>query len=157
MSRFVRPETSLLRISGGDTLTVKRRLNAGEQRRAFAKMSVQDAAGDLRVDRLQVGIAMVLAYLLDWTITDDNGAVVAIRDQPIDTVAAVLDDLEPESYEEIRDAIERHDAKTRAEREKEKNARDGASGSSATSPSPDGATGDMNGSQHLTLTSTTSS
>ena len=35
MSRFVRPETERLELTDGDWMLVKRRLTAGEQRRAF--------------------------------------------------------------------------------------------------------------------------
>jgi len=145
MSRFVKPETKILRISGGDTLTVKRRLNSGEKRAAFARMSESTPSGELRVNRLQVGVAMIVSYLMDWSLTDDNGVVVQIREQPPEVVTAALDALDDESYAEIRDAIELHDAETRTAREQEKNGLDGANGSSAISPSPVVAAGDTNG------------
>ena len=41
-----------------------------------------------------------MAYLLDWTITND-GRPVVIRDQPADVVRAVLDALDYDSFMEI--------------------------------------------------------
>lgn len=146
MSRFVRPDVTKLKISGGDTLVVKRRLNAGEQRAAFARMATAAADGSLHVNRLQVGHAMVLAYLVDWSLTDDSGKVVEIRDRPIEAIEAALNALDSESYTEIKTAIEDHDAAIREAREQEKNGPDGANESSAISPSPVSVTGDMSGS-----------
>lgn len=145
MSRFVRPETKVLKISQGDTLTVKRRLNSGEQREAFARMYVAGVDGAMRVNSLAVGLSLVLAYLVDWSLTDDNGKIVAIRDQPVDVVVAALDALEADSYTEIKDAIQAHDVAVREERDTEKKERAGANGSSAISPLPDSVTGDTSG------------
>ena len=47
-SRFVRPDVTVLHISEGDTLTVKRRLNAGEHRAMFARMYLAGVDGQLR-------------------------------------------------------------------------------------------------------------
>jgi len=155
MSRFVSPETHVIPISQGDTLIVKRRLNAGEQRDAFARMSVFTNEGDRRVDRMQVGIAMMVAYLLDWSLKDAQGNIVAIRGQSPETVTSALRLLDPDSFDEIKDAIELYDASIRSSREKEKNAQDGGNVSSATSPSPVVVIGESSGSESLTLTSTT--
>lgn len=156
MSRFVAPETHVLPISQGDTLIVKRRLNAGEQRAAFARMAMFTPEGERRVDRLQVGLSMMVAYLLDWSLKDTQGQIVPIRGQSPETVAAALEALDPESFEEIKDVIELYDASVRTAREQEKNGQDGANGLPAISPSPVDATGATSGSQSSTLTSTTS-
>jgi hypothetical protein len=145
MSRFVTPDVKVLKISQGDTLTVKRRLNAGEQRAAFARMAQAGVDGALRVNRLQVGISLVIAYLVDWSLTN-NGASVVIRDQPIEVVTAALDALDPDSYNEIKDAIEAHDVEVAKERERRKNSPDGANVLPVISPSLDVVTGDTNGS-----------
>jgi len=155
MSRFEKPEIQILKISNGDTLTVKRRLNAGETRRALADMSIQSESGDLRVDRLKFGIASILAYLLDWSLTDDDGKLVVIRDQPRESVEAVLDSLDAESYEEIREAIHAHDVAARRESEQKKKDRGIGSGSSAISISPEPVTGASSGSENSALTTTT--
>jgi hypothetical protein len=146
MSRFVRPDTTTLKITQGDTLVVKRRLNAGEQRAAFARMATAGVDGELRVNSMNVGLSLIVAYLVDWSLVNDDGDIVPIRDQGPDVVAAALDELDPVSFAEIREAIEQHDVNVRKERDQEKNAQDGAIGSSAISPSPDAVTGAMSGS-----------
>ena len=155
MSRFVKPESKTLKISQGDTITVKRRLNSGEQRAAFARMAVAGLDGEMHVNRMEVGVSLMLAYLLDWSLTDDAGEPVVIRDEPPDVVLAVLNSLDPESFSEIKDAIELHDAAVREERERVRSFPDGASESKAISPSPAPADGDTSGSMSSIQMSTT--
>ncbi len=145
-SRFVGKDTSVLHISQGDTLTVRRRLNSGEQRAAYARMYIAGVDGELKVNPLATGISLILAYLLDWTITDDSGSVYPIRGASVEEMTAALDALDPESYAEIRQASEQHDTQQATERAAEKNARDGAKTSPAISPSPSDAAGAMSGS-----------
>jgi hypothetical protein len=146
MSRFVRPDTAILKISHGDTLTVKRRLNAGEHRARFARMSLAGVDGTLNVNRLQIGLATITAYLLDWSLTTDDGAPVVIREVSLDHLTSTLDGLDPESFTEIREAIEAHEIAMDAARTAEKNDQDGKSESPAISPSPSGAAGASSGS-----------
>lgn len=141
MSRFVRPDVAVLKISGGDTLTVKKRLNSGELRDMYARQYLQ-VDGRLRIDPFKQGITTVTAYLLDWSITDDDGNLVLIRDKSVDEVAAILDGLDPDDFHEILEAIEAHVDAMAAARELEKNARDGKTKSPATLPSLSDAAGD---------------
>lgn len=135
MSRFVRPETAILNISDGDTLVVKKRLNAGERRQMFASMAEADGQGDVKLNRFKVGIATILAFLIDWSIRDDDGRPVVIRDKGADEVANILDALNPESFAEILQAIEGHERAMAEEREAEKKGPAGETVSSQTSPS----------------------
>lgn len=145
-SRFVRPETAVLKISNGDTLTVKKRLSSGELRAYVSRMYLPTVDGTLKVSPLSSGVALVVAYLLDWSLTDDDGQPVVIRDASVDALTAALDNLEPESFTEIREAIETHEAAMAAERTAEKNGRGGGTASSVISPSLDGVVGDWIGS-----------
>jgi len=145
-SRFPPPSTKILHISKGDTLTVKARLNSGESRAAFARMAIELPDGTLKIDPLKRGLGICAAYLVDWSLTDPSGEVVPIRGASFDDIIAALDRLDPESFIEVKDAIEAHDVSILAARTAEKNDHDGASESSAISPSPDAVTGDMNGS-----------
>jgi hypothetical protein len=145
MSRFVRPTTTVLRISDGDTLTIKTRLSSGEQRDAYSRMYLT-ASGELRVNPLQQGLALITAYLVDWSLTDDDGALVPIRGVSIEELESVLNGLDPESFTEIKDAIQAHETATRAAREEEKKRRTGSNGAAATSPSPSGVAGELVGS-----------
>ena len=115
-SRFVQPDLRVLPISNGDTLTVRKRLNHGEQTAVFARMYATGLDGALRVDPLKSGQALVVAYLIDWTLTNDAGDVVKIRDLPPDGVEAALNALEPEAFTEIKEAIEKHELEMIAER-----------------------------------------
>lgn len=156
--RMRRPETVRLEISQGDWLLVKKHLTAGEQRAMFARMMSDSANGEeRRIDRLQVGVAKILAYLLDWSIQDSEGNQVVIADQPADVIASAIDNLDTDSYAEIKDAINAHEAAMDAELGKEKNAKDGGKGSSATLPSAARSAGVMKTSKNSQPTSTASS
>lgn len=156
MSRFVRPETSILTLANGDTLTVKRRLNAGESRARFARMSLAGVDGALNVNRLQIGLATMTAYLLDWSLRDDDQRPVVIREVTEAALTATLDALDPTSFAEIRDAIEAHEAAMDVERTTEKNGPDGAKELPAISPSPSAVAGASSGSASSTSTTTES-
>ena len=110
MSRFVRPETVKLDLTDGDWLLVKRRLTAGEERHAFARILKSTAYGEpMALDFEKTGLAKIVAYLLDWSLADDSGVVV-IRDQPAHVVEAALLALDPSSFHEIHHAINAHEA-----------------------------------------------
>ena len=126
MSRFVRPETTKIDLTAGDWLLVKRRLTAGEERHAFARIVKPHAAGErLTFDVEQTGLAKIVAYLLDWSLVDDTGVIVPVRDQPAAVVEAALLALEPSSFNEIQRAIDTHERAEFDVHEAEKKTRDG--------------------------------
>jgi len=110
MSRFVRPQTRTLTLANGDQLIVRERLTAGEQRAHFARLYTPGADGRYQVNALMAGMAIVIAYLLDWNFKDDQDQAVVIRDLAPDELQRVLDSLDSESFVEVRTAIEAHDA-----------------------------------------------
>jgi hypothetical protein len=119
MSRFVRPETRTLTLANGDRLIVKTQLSYGEQQAMFARIYLPSSDGTLRVNPLLVGVATVVAYLVDWTVTDESGAIVPIRGLDAEAVIGVLNSLDPESVTEILSAIQVHEsAMGQARREK---------------------------------------
>lgn len=144
-SRIRRPETETLVISGGDTLTVKRFLTAGEFRqllqRAMRPLQLDPKTAsnghDLKfeVDPTEVGLATTLAYLLDWSFTDYDGRPVLIRDQPIEVVRGALDSLDADSYLEVQRAIQAHDTAVRAWIAMEKKTSTGSEPPAPSSPS----------------------
>jgi len=110
MARFVRPQTKTLTLANGDTLVVRERLTAGEQRAQYARMFRTRPDGSLERDPLMpLQVCMVLAYLLDWHLKDDQDQP-AIRDLSTDDLYHVINGLTPEAFEEIRDAIQEHEA-----------------------------------------------
>lgn len=143
--RFARPDTDTLPISGGDTLTVKRRLSAGERRQ-------QRGMAEFRVGLQDVSI--IQAYLLDWTIKDDGGERVSIAGKSTKDVIDILDNLDPDTFDEILAAINAHVAAMQAERDAEKNAQTGQI-APPISPSLVAAAGASTGSETLTPTTTT--
>lgn len=145
-SRFVRPDTKTLSISGGDTLTVKKRLNHGETTAAYERMSRVTPNGSLKVDPLKMGSANILAYLVDWSLKDDDGQLVEIKGAPVDVVSDALDSLDEPSFQEIKAAVEAHAIAMEGERVAEKNGQDGAIVDAAISPLPSGVTGASSGS-----------
>lgn len=135
MSRFVRPETRTLTLEDGESLVVRARLSNGEQRALFSRLYTRGPVtpeapmGVLTTNPDQVGLASVTAYLLDWTLKDDDGKPVHIHDLAIDQLEQILNDLTPEAFDEIYAAIARHDGAMREAREAEKKTRIGGSGS----------------------------
>jgi len=116
MSRFVRPDTVRLPISNNDWLLVKKQLTAGEQRQVFARLMKPfhpgaNAAASLEVDPLQASLSTVLGYLVDWSLTDEDGRVVEIKGKRLEDVIAVLDALDMDSFTEIQQAIQAHEAR----------------------------------------------
>lgn len=126
MSRVVKQETVRLALTQGDWIEIKKRLNAGEHQDMFARMvKPVHASGNgtgatpitLEVDPIQATISTAVAYLVDWSIVDDDGKLLVIKRQPPDVVAAKLRALDMESYTEITQAIQAHEAAVSAERQ----------------------------------------
>lgn len=134
-SRYRKQEQMRLELSAGDWLLVRKHLTAGEARDSFAKTIKAGFKFGQKpeVDTDHVGIALAVAYLLDWSITDADDKPVVIRDQSYDFVASALRNQTMESLQEIINAVEAHDAAMLAERELEKKGPDGVSGRSPTS------------------------
>lgn len=131
--RFVRPERVTLPISDGDTITIRKRLDNGERRAMFARM-YQAGVTPLKVDPMKTGLGMIVAYLVDWTLVDEDGRPVPIADLSADDLAVVIDHLESADFTEIKEAIERHVERDDAALE-EKKRMNGAPESLAISPS----------------------
>jgi len=118
MARVTRPETLTLTLQSGETLIVKKRLNAGERSDMLAAM--RDPLSG-RMDGLRSGPATVLAYLLDWTLKDDlSGEPLVIRGKSRDEVLATLRSLDSEDMKEIVTIVDEHDDRMIAERKEEK-------------------------------------
>lgn len=139
-SRFVAPDEVRLSISDGDWIDVKKRLNTGEQRRVFAKMARDMVPGEkVHLNPEQVGMAKVLEYLLRWSFKDDAGKPVALN-------AEAIGNLDIDTFDEIRSAIETHEDAQDAARAQEKKDQATSNRSKVTSPSLADSTGDMSGS-----------
>jgi hypothetical protein len=143
-SWFVRPEVVRVPLSDGEWVTLKKRLTAGESRDAFARMC-HSGIEPLTVNPLQIGLAQMLAYLVEWSLTDDDGQPVSLLQQPVDVVERYLLLLEPERFDEIRVAVLRHEAEQVAARAEQKKTRDTATASPSISRSLVGVGGGTSG------------
>jgi hypothetical protein len=144
-TRVVRPDTTKLTISEGDWLLVKKRLNHGEQQEAFARRYISDALGN-RVNLRLAGMEKVTAYLLDWSLTDLEEKPLVIRDKSIEELESALNAIDPDSFAEIRAAIEAHEVAVATARAEEKKVPGGSSAADPISPSPSAAAGGSSGS-----------
>lgn len=130
--RFVRPDTVTLTLTDGDTLTVRKRLTAGQQRGAYRRMMVAPPDGsEPRLDRGLLDVETCVAYLVDWSFTE-GGELMSLKGMSPDDVLAALDALDPVDYAEVQAAIVAHDNAIAAARKAERARPFGESQSSAT-------------------------
>lgn len=111
--RVVRPEVDVLPLSNGKTITVKRRLNTGEERALLKRSRAVDGSHD----QFEYAFQAVVAYLLDWSAPD---ASPAIKDVDEATLIATLNSIEANDFLEIQEAINKHRAAYVAARADEK-------------------------------------
>jgi pectin methylesterase-like acyl-CoA thioesterase len=128
--RVRRPATDRLELSDGDYLIVKRDLTAGEFRELMRAASkpvtiVGGGATTLDLDPIAASVAMVQAYLLDWSFADADGRKIVIADQPASVVKAALDHIDGDAYTEVQAAINAHQAARAAALAEEKKTRPG--------------------------------
>jgi hypothetical protein len=146
-SRFVAPQTAILTLGNGDTLVVRRRLNIGEQRESYRACSALVEQDDGTVQRIPdphlIGIAKVAAYLVDWNLAGDDAP---IRGLDLAQRVALLDNLDPDDFFEIKDAIDAHEAASVAARLEEKKLQSGPTNADPISRLPSAAVGASTGS-----------
>lgn len=113
--RFVPPEVVRLPLDGGDWIDVKKELNAGETRAIFTDLVKDFHAGEAAtLDAKAVGLTKALNYIVGWSFTDAQG-------QGVPFSASALNNLYPEDYQELIDAIEAHDGAVERARSERKN------------------------------------
>lgn len=126
---IVRPEVVRVPLTEGDFLDLKKQLNTGEYRAMLTAQFREPNAGDRAVINLeQMGFSKVLAYVVGWSFIDFNN-------QPLQFSADALRSIHPNVFAEILAAVEAHDEAQELERVAAKNGQDGATVSSAISPS----------------------
>ena len=102
--RFVEPVVTRLALTEGDWIEVKRDLNTGEQRAMFVAMRTRYAPGEMpMVNPQMVTTARLLAYLVAWSFRDQN-------DKPVEVSAGAIDSLDTRTFNELRDALDAHEA-----------------------------------------------
>jgi hypothetical protein len=77
--RFVSPAIVRLPLSGGDWIEVKKRLSVSDERESMQQiMGEVGPDGWRRPNVKMIGIAEVLAYLVDWSFRDAQGQPVKV-------------------------------------------------------------------------------
>lgn len=110
---LLKPAIERLALSNGEWIEVKRRLNAGEARRVFARMIKTMAAGEkTELDPMEVGRSQAVEYLVDWSFED-----LPIDGKSPQAKADALDAMDPDLFQEVVTAISAHEKKMDAERE----------------------------------------
>ena len=77
-------------------------------------MYTESKGGELKRDVLKTTDATVIAYLIDWTLTDPQGARIPVRGLPPDDVQDALNNLRQATALEVKRAIEAHHATVEA-------------------------------------------
>ena len=140
-SKVVVPETVRLALADEEWIRVKKRLNAGEMIELFQRST--NPADTTKPDPTLAPLALVLAYLVDWSFVDPQGEPIVLVDESAETKRAALLSLEFDTYTDIIAAIRDHD---QSQRQEKKRPSVGATTSFETLPSRDVLVGDMNGS-----------
>jgi hypothetical protein len=110
MSDVVTPRTTVLPLSNGRSITVHAELNHGQHMAYLARVYRESADGTLSRDMLKTGDAMVMAYLVDWTLTDSSGQRIDIQGLPQDELQDVFNNLRIPVALEVKRAVQAHDA-----------------------------------------------
>jgi hypothetical protein len=123
--RVVAPEVVRLPLSDGDSVEVKKELNAGEYRKLIYDQFKDTADGEkIVLDHTKVGMAKLLAYIVGWTFVGLNGQPIPYRpDEPEDIRAATIDGLDQDTYRELIAAVTAHEEREAAALEAQKKTR----------------------------------
>lgn len=135
-SRFVKNESAKLPISEGDFVIVKKRLSHGEREDMFAVMAPLATPGEgFKLQRREVRTAKVLTYLIGWSLTDEDQPVPMSELMTEDERTSTIRSLDPDTFDEIYEAIEQHEESMTKKADVQKKVSTGESESSATSTS----------------------
>jgi hypothetical protein len=135
VSDVVVPRTTVLPLLGGRSITVREELNHGQHTAMQARKYRETEQGELRLNAHTVSDAIVIAYLVDWTLTDQRGKPIAIMGLPPNELQDVLNNLRQPVAEEVKRAIQAHDAAANATAEALKKTESTDAPSPSTSPS----------------------
>jgi hypothetical protein len=105
---IVTPRTVVLPLAGGRAITIREELNHGEHVAMLARMYRESDAGRMTIDPLLTGDALIVAYLVDWTLTDASGRPIEIRGLTATEVQDVINNLRHPTVAAIKLAIETH-------------------------------------------------
>lgn len=130
-SVLVMPRTIRLPLSGEQWVEVRERLNHGEHTALNESLYVL-IDGDYVFNPLKWNDAIVIAFLVDWNLTGDDGQVLPIRGTSRDELAATLRHIDEDAFLEIKSAVQTHVDALSAARAEKKRRRTTGTASSAT-------------------------
>lgn len=126
-SATVLPRTTDLPLAiNGWSITVREELTHGEHVAMLARMYRESENGRLQIEALKTGDALMVAYLVDWTLTDHRGERIEIRGLSADEVQDVLNNLRIPVAKAIKTAIEAHEQEVSARDDAQKKTESGA-------------------------------
>lgn len=110
MGRFVVPAIVRLPLSNGDWIDIKKQLTHGEQDAMLARFApVQTPGQPIQMQSQHVRTTTVLAFLHKWSFVNDDGEPVEYGPHiPEDDRVATLNALDPDAFDEIEAAINKH-------------------------------------------------
>jgi len=114
MSDIVTPRELTLPLADGRTVTVWAELNHGQYIAMLSRMYTEAKDGALRRDVIKTTDATVIAYLIDWTLTDPQGDRLEVRGLAPDAVQDVLNNLRQPVAQDVKRVIEAHHAQLEA-------------------------------------------
>jgi hypothetical protein len=118
MGRLVKPETVRVPISEGDFIELKKRLTHGEREDMSARLMPTLTPGERpQVLTKDVRTVQVLTYLVRWSLRDDDNVPLPMGPElPESDRYAMIRDLDPDTFDEIYDAIQAHERATAQEK-----------------------------------------
>ena len=120
-SAVVTPRTKVLPLPvDGWTLTVHEELNHGQHIAMLARVYRETEDGKLHRDALKNSDALVIAYLVDWTLTDSSGERIDIKGLKPEDLQDVLNNLRIPVALQVKQAVQAHDATIGAAAEDQK-------------------------------------
>jgi hypothetical protein len=108
---IVMPQTVILPLAYGWTVTVRDELTHGEFNDMRSRIYAESKDGTLTPKAETFFDGLVIAYLVDWTLTDAQGQRIEIRGLKPDALQDAFRNLRQFAAVEVQRAIEAHHAR----------------------------------------------
>ncbi len=123
--RVVAPDVVRLPLSDGDSVEVKKTLNAGEYRKMIYDQYKDAPPGEkITLELRKIEMVKLLAYIVGWSFVGFDGQPLPYRpDEPEDIRRATIDGLDQDTYRELIAAVTAHEEREDAALEAQKKTR----------------------------------
>lgn len=120
---LVRPETVRVSLPDGEWLELAKELTAGEYRDMVTAQFKDSVVGEKPLlDRRQIGVSMVLAYVKEWSFVDQKG-------DPLPVTEDWLRMFDQQTFADVHAAVDKHQEASEKAIEARKNAPAGTTNS----------------------------